>query len=172
MINITPIDDGKTHINTYSQGRTVLGRQLTNFADSPFNHPKHGYFRSLEAFYYYLGSGCQFEGIRDLHGNEAKQYGRMVCQNNKIKISMDENFKDDFIIAIQCKLRENRDILFNLISTDLPLTHYLISKGKIQNKARYRWMLDEVNRIRTLTQGWYINKYGALPKNEILYYKK
>lgn len=38
----TPDNDGITHINLYSKSRTVLGRQLSNFAHSPFKHPKYG----------------------------------------------------------------------------------------------------------------------------------
>lgn len=35
----SPIDDGVTHINVYSKGRTKLGRDLSNFAAIGIIHP-------------------------------------------------------------------------------------------------------------------------------------
>jgi hypothetical protein len=48
-----PEEDGVTHINIYSKGKTELGRWLTNFSYSPFNHPEYGKFLSMEGFWYW-----------------------------------------------------------------------------------------------------------------------
>lgn len=41
-----PKTDGVDHINIYSRGRTPLGQALSNFAHTPFEHPKDGKFAS------------------------------------------------------------------------------------------------------------------------------
>ena len=43
-------NDGVTHINVYSQGKTSIGRALSNFSPLGFNHPKHGHFESVEGY--------------------------------------------------------------------------------------------------------------------------
>ena len=46
-----PLNDGVDHINIYSRGKTQLGRMLSNFYLSPFNHPVYGGFNTVEGFY-------------------------------------------------------------------------------------------------------------------------
>jgi len=46
-------EDGVTHINIYSKGRTTLGQMLSNFEDSPFTC-EDGNFRSIEDYWYWL----------------------------------------------------------------------------------------------------------------------
>lgn len=52
-----PDEDGVTHINIYSKGKTELGRWLTNFSYSPFNHPEYGKFLSMEGFWCWVSTG-------------------------------------------------------------------------------------------------------------------
>ena len=54
---INPDNDGIDHINTYSKGKTELGKLLTNFAHTPFVHPKYGEFQSVEGFWYFKKTG-------------------------------------------------------------------------------------------------------------------
>ncbi len=69
-------EDGITHINIYSKGKTELGRLMSNFALSPFSVPQHGEFKSIEGYWYWLSTGD--ESLRDLYGYEAKKAGRKL----------------------------------------------------------------------------------------------
>ena len=51
---LTPQNDGITHINVYSKGKTTLGRWLTNFAHTPID-TIDGHFESIEGYWYWLG---------------------------------------------------------------------------------------------------------------------
>lgn len=50
---VNPELDGIDHINVYSQGKTKLGRLLSNFANTPFEIPGLGRFQSVESYWYY-----------------------------------------------------------------------------------------------------------------------
>jgi predicted NAD-dependent protein-ADP-ribosyltransferase YbiA (DUF1768 family) len=68
--------DGITHINIYSKGKTTLGRELSNFANTPIE-VTDGYFESIEGYWYWLGSSNKDkELLRNMSGFQAKQYGR------------------------------------------------------------------------------------------------
>jgi hypothetical protein len=60
---INPHKDGIDHINIYSRGKTEVGRQLSNFAHTPFTHKDYGYFNSVEGLWYYLITGCKHENL-------------------------------------------------------------------------------------------------------------
>ena len=53
MYKFNPMQDGITHINIYTQGKTQLGRALSNLFDCEFTVPGYGDFKSLEGFWYY-----------------------------------------------------------------------------------------------------------------------
>lgn len=145
-----PKNDGIDHINTYSKGHTLLGRMLSNFYRSPFRHPEHGAFASVEAFWYYLGTGSVHEALRPLSGYDAKKLGQTLP-----KVPMDGAlFISKIVEAIDCKIANNASIQAELRKTDLPFTHYYYY-GDIQNPKvvpldQYRWMLDtfEAARLR------------------------
>lgn len=163
-------NDGIDHINTYSKGKTTLGRQLTNFAHSPFIHPKHGKFESMEGYWYFIKTGKCFPEFKKVHGFKAKQLGRKLApeadQYDNVNIS--DYFKNEILEGLRLKFRQNKDILLALISTDLPLAHYYVGGNhitgyNIQQLPEYNWIIEEIERIREVTKIWYIEKYGKLP---------
>jgi hypothetical protein len=162
-------NDGKLFINVYSQARTQLGRDLSNFAHTPFTHKKYGEFNSVEGAYYYFYTGRRFEKLRKLSGAWAKSEGLSLIPNEwrNQNAEIDDEFKKIIRECIQCKLRENKNILWVLISTDLPLEHFYVKGERIINKTKHKWILDEIDRIRKVTQKWYIEKYKELPNIEI-----
>jgi hypothetical protein len=162
-------NDGVTFINVYSKSTNTLGRDLSNFANTPFTHPQLGYFQSIEAAWYYLFTGKLHEKLRYLHGAKAKIEGRKKIppEWKEIDIELSDIFKQQILECIQCKLKEHTDILLKLISTDLPLEHFYVYSDVIYNMKEYHWLLDEINRIRSLTKPWYIKKYGDLPTIEL-----
>jgi hypothetical protein len=164
-MNLIAANDGYQFINTYSKSKTTLGRALSNFAHSPFTHPKLGSFQSIEGAWYYLFTGKLHDELRLLHGARAKIEGRKKIPPEwaEENIELSDRFKKQIIECIQCKLRQNRDILMALISTDLPLEHFYVYDEIISNKKQYAWALVEMDRIRKITQKWYVEKYGQLP---------
>lgn len=162
-MEINPHKDGIDHINVYSKGRTKIGRDLSNFAHTPFTHKKHGHFESVEGLWYYLVSGCQFEQLRKLHGFNAKKEGRECV--NKIEwnenLTESEDFKEDIKEGIRQKLRENKNILKELCETNkLPLEHYYVYYSKKDEnkytirKTGYPWIMEEIDRIRDVSNDY------------------
>ena len=146
--DIKPFDDGITHINVYSNGNTSLGKKLSNFYEAPFQHPQYGYFESVEGFYYWIKSGKQFDELKLLSGIQAKNEGKKHC-------SKEDKFSEQDILdiqeAIRCKLRHNKDILKEMISTDLPFVHYYCwYSKKDRNNYTIREVNDNINMISVL----------------------
>lgn len=137
MLGINPDKDGVDHINVYSKGKTELGRLLTNFAKTPFVHPKYGEFSSIEALWYWLS--CKEDKLRPLHGFQAKKVGRECGGEDWVD---DEEFKKTIIEGIACKLEQNPDILKLLKNNTLPLKHYYNYNGKVVEPKNGKWVLD------------------------------
>jgi hypothetical protein len=136
-----PWEDGQTHINVYSKGKTDLGQWLSNFAYSPFKHPKYGSFDSIEGFWYWLSTGMQYDKLRTLHGYLAKAQGK------KYAIIEHPNFEQCIKTAIRAKLIANPDRLRQIIDNPLPLTHYYVYGDKAMH-AGYEWITDYYQEIR------------------------
>ena len=149
----TPDTDGTDHINIYSKGKTELGRLLTNFAHAPFMFPPYGEFASVEAFWYYAKTGFMHEHLKLLHGFKAKQQGKLL---ERVQY---DNFNPLILEAIRCKLRQHKRLRMLLTNSNLPLTHYYAfgSTGawKIVPLPQYQWIVDEIERIRTVCKAHY-----------------
>jgi len=144
---IDPTKDGITHINIYSQGKTELGRMLSNFYRYSIE-TKDGQFNSVEGYWYWLGiEDCkEKEILRKLYGYTAKKTG------NNLKAHFNSRFDDEFekkiLNAIWYKVRRNTHLFVPEISK-LPLEHYYNFSGKIVNvKNKYLWMIDGIDKMR------------------------
>ncbi len=141
-----PNEDGLTHINVYSKGRTELGRWLSNFAYAPFNHPSDGYFASVEAYWYWLStSHPQRDELRSLHGYAAKQRGRALRGADWPKLP-DFEWRIKFVIWLKCCTYPQ--MLNALQASTLPFSHYYVYGTTVRDVPEATWMLDELNRIR------------------------
>jgi len=156
-IELTPDDDGKTHLNLASKAKTKLGKAMSNFGHYPFNHPKYGCFESVEGFQYWLILGGKHDELRLAHGYPAKQLGDRLCEENPqnvVPFTMES--REDMLEALRCKLRQNRGLLHMLVNTKLPLVHYnwygKNGNYKIYRYEDFQWFIDEVERIRTVCQ--------------------
>jgi hypothetical protein len=143
----TPDKDGIDHINLYSKSRTVLGRQLSNFAHSPFKHPEYGEFASVEAFYYWLSTGKSHDHLRSLYGIHAKTAGqeleKVICTN----------FENEIVQAIRLKIKQNPMLAQVLAESTLPLAHYywfgIISNCKVCELPEHDYMVEALEQLRT-----------------------
>lgn len=140
-------DDGVTHINLYTRGRTLLGRMASNLSDCHIEHPRYGRFRTLEGLWYYLKTGKQHEYFRDLNGFECRKKGK------DLKMKWDQDFQRDFKVGIICKLLAHDDLRKLLIESELPLTHYYCY-GKAPNflmmvPSGHEWQIEFWSDMRT-----------------------
>ena len=143
---IEPDQDGITHINVYSNGRTHLGRWLSNFAYERFTHPVHGEFASLEGYWFWNATGRIHENLRALYGASARKVGmtlpRMEMDATEFHMAIYEGF-------LQKALR-NPLMALALKGNRLPLRHYFAYFSKdpevpakvIDYSGKHAWQLE------------------------------
>lgn len=153
--------DGITHINCYSKGRTELGRNLSNFAHVPFKHVQYGFFSSVEAFWYYVATGFKYEHLRRLHGAFAKSAGSKLE-----RVMMDEGeFRKLICEAIEAKITQNPNLLQMLVENELPLEHYYVygtgATAIVRSQTKHRWQLDH---IESIARRWREASHEVPPK--------
>ena len=137
-----PENDGITHINVYSKGKTELGRWLSNFAFTPVYLGNYGHFASIEGYWYWLTR--QDERLRHLHGFAAKKLGRELPA---VKEYEDGHFKDLIESAIEVKIDSYPDKQEEFFNNTLPLDHYYVFGDKVVD-AGHRWIIDYLEEIR------------------------
>ena len=145
---ISPLTDGINHINVYSKGITIFGQRLSNFAQTPFVLPEHGSFQSIEGYWYWLST--KDDKLRELHGYEAKTYGREIRGADWPK---DEDFKRCILEAIRAKIDQNKYLqhYFRYMAAvgPLPFKHYYVQAGAVvYPKEGCQWILDEFDSIQ------------------------
>lgn len=139
---MNPEEDGITHINIYSQGKTALGILLSNFTYLPMFLPE-GTFDSLEGYWYWLLT--KDDRLMRLSGHQAKKLGQKLTQKKEwLKNPIDiKRFK----IAMGAKSR-HQDIEYLLKQSSLPFVHYYVFNGKVVEPKNGKWMLEEWELIR------------------------
>lgn len=144
--------DGTTHINVYSRGKTHLGQMLSNFAETPFNHPRYGRFSSIEGLWYWLSVPAEKEGrdgLRDKSGFAAKKLGRSLRGEDW---NDSPEFKRDITLGIFAKLAIRPELVADLKASTLPLVHYYVAWGKVIDMTDRDWTHKVYVRIRELLQ--------------------
>ena len=144
--DIDPDKDGVDHINVYSQGKTDLGKFLSNFAHTPIDLPE-GHFESIEGYWHYLGlpDNCREKSkLKKLWGAEARSVGRGLRKRYGTKHKSD--FKDKIRHAIDVKLLEYQTLWVNDDAVFLPLEHYYVFKdGRINDQRKqFGWLTDMI----------------------------
>lgn len=161
-----PEKDGVDHINAYSKARTKVGRRLTNYARTPFEHRILGKFESMEGFWFWLASGRQYNRLRTVSGFNAHELGRVCLENIEYEKVVDDKFKKWIKEATEAKFRQNTDLLQELIETgDLPIVHYyydyknpVLSEAKVEYLPQHQWQMEIIMEIRSKTQAWMKSK--------------
>jgi hypothetical protein len=140
-----PALDGVDHINVYSQGRTELGRLLSNFAHTPFTVPRDGTFASVEAYWYWLqcDDPAARERLRPLYGYRAKQTGRALRVPDYGRVH-DLEFRRAIARAIREKIRQTPRLAGMLVRSTLPLAHYYVYGEKVVMPADNEWILESI----------------------------
>jgi len=133
--NVNQQDDGVTHINVYSQAKTVLGRSLSNFAHTPFT-TKDGTFQSVESWWYWFKT--KDDVYKNLIGFKAKQFYRANNTETNLSNPSIEELKEIYI----AKLEQHPAIKEMLLANDLPFAHYYEFKGKKVNANDFLWTVQ------------------------------
>jgi hypothetical protein len=145
---INPEEDGITHINVYSKGKTALGRWLSNFQYCPIQTISHGRFNSIEGLWYYLGTDHpEKEKLRRLYGYQAKKIGKEMKKVSKVSCP-------DFEVRIMEALSDKisimpEDLHEDFYCSDLPLKHYYNYGGKVVDVKDCKWILEFLEKLRT-----------------------
>ena len=162
-----PSDDGITHINTYSRGKTELGRWLSNFAHEPILTPV-GNFNTLEGLYHYLKItlSCRaanvsihpivredVEKLRYADGHRAKTLGRdikVLVRRMGVRTIEEptSEFNRLFTEAMEIKLRANPKRLAELmdcLDDGMPLLHYYVTGKKVMYKPHFNWLGERIH---------------------------
>lgn len=161
-----PSEDGKTHLNVYSKGRTEVGRFLTNLAHTPFEHPIWGPFQSVEGFWYWYFSPKRSDKLRELHGVEAKMVGRVLSKrkDNKDGFAITPIQKSVIREVIRFKVRKYPEMWPAIARTEgLPFVHYYVVPGGgiIDMTEKYQWVMDELTDIRSKLVSYYQDRKGT-----------
>jgi len=146
---LNPNEDGITHINIYSKGKTSLGQMLSNFYNNISDiKTKDGGFKSVEGYWYWLSVDSNQNDkniLRLAHGFNAKKVGKQLV--DRFGRRFDDDFEDKIIRAIWNKAQQNI-LLFDVKYKDLPFEHYYNYGGKIHDvKDKYLWMIDGIDRM-------------------------
>ena len=137
-----PAEDGTTHINVYSKGATLLGRLLSNFARTPVLLPEHGYFASIEGYWYWLQ--VRDDKLRHVSGWPAKKLGRSI-RGSRLITTLPPDFQERIKIALRCKIQQHAALQKLLRGTPqyMPFMHYYVYNGiAVDRTQESQWMLD------------------------------
>lgn len=142
----SPTKDGIEHINIYSKGKTELGKLLSNFAYSPFEHKVYGKFNTIEGFWHWLKTDKQYDIFRKCSGAEAKSMSK------NYSFVLNKDFKAEIKKFILLKIEQNEKIRELLKASTLPLTHYYYygteENGKVVVPDNSKWVIDHIELIR------------------------
>ena len=133
--NIKLCDDGVTHINVYSQAKTILGRSLSNFAHTPFT-TKDGTFQSVESWWYWFKT--KNDVYKNLVGFKAKQFYRANNSEANLSNPSIEELREIYL----AKLEQHPEIKEMLLANNLPFAHYYVMSGKKINANEYLWTVQ------------------------------
>lgn len=162
-------DDGVTHINIYSGGKTPLGRFLSNFTYATTETP-HGRFNSLEGYYHYLKSTMAIIGspnsnelfhqyndtlyqLRQASGKSAQHFGRALRQQlmaNGVWFDDTQSIIKNglFVEALKSKISSS-GYRERFLASTLPFTHYYLFGNTINFKPHYNDLSDVLTELRS-----------------------
>ncbi len=140
--------DGVHHVNVYSKGNTLLGKLLSNFAETNIN-VEGEIFASVESWWYWMKmknlnetfllpifSVEQVEEIKNRPGFQAKEFFRKLYKDKDLSCNpTKEQLKKIYLL----KLEQHPQIKELLLQNELPLRHYYIVYGKQIEPKEFLW---------------------------------
>lgn len=147
--------DGDTHINIYPQGKTCLGRWLSNFTHEPITIEGDGYFPSIESYWYFLRSNGD-PRFHKVSGFSAKSLGKTLCDDHK---QIDAKFIEKIKHALDLKIKVNKNIMCKFADSELPFCHYYVFGDK-RHDAGYEWIIEHFELRRKQLKEYYGRNYS------------
>ena len=139
-----PIRDGIDHINIYSEGKTAVGRWMSNFARVPIQIGGIT-FASIESYWYWLA--CHDDRLPPMYGYEAKALGKKICGNAARILSDTPEFQEKIRAALIEKCRQCPGMVILIRQSKLPLTHYYVFAGQ-PRLADFGWLINFWREVR------------------------
>lgn len=147
--------DGETHINIYSQGKTAIGRWLSNFTHEPINIEGDGYFPSIESYWYFLRTGGD-ERFHKVSGFNAKKLGKELQDDHT---PIDDTFIEKIKHALDLKIKVDKTKMREFAASTLPFCHYYVFGGA-KKDAGYEWILEHFELRRKQLKEYYGRNYS------------
>lgn len=128
-----------------TQSRSTLGKMMSNLANASVTVPDDGWFRSIEAYWYWLQT--HDSNLRYMHGIEAKRWGQQSKREMEPQMSKsDPKFRQKICHAIKVKIANHPDLRKMFNENKLSFTHLGFYNGEEVNMAeRCQWWLDFIN---------------------------
>lgn len=111
-------------LNAYSGSDDRLGFLLSNFAQTPFDHPVHGKFESVEGWWYWYGAGGD-ERLRAMYGYTAKKFGAGLTRVHR------PDMIAQLESVLECKIASSSELQTLLKTNTLPIVHHYTYGGGV-----------------------------------------
>lgn len=136
--------DGVDHINMSHFANTRLGKFLDINAYTPFYHRELLNFNSVGGLWYFVKCVEPTETFRYLHGSDCRAEAR------KHAIREVEGFKTIIADATWIKINTNKQVIADIIDSDLPFKSYFYSGEFNMKKSTPEsiWYIEAVETIR------------------------
>lgn len=152
--SLTPdrAEDGKTHINVhYNFANTSLGRMLSTYYVSAFEHPYFGRFKCIEGFWLFVKLGCRDDTFRAMTGVKARSYYKALMNKEMTRERDVPNAEQHLLIANWVKLQANTgNLRRELNESVLPFDqYYLFGAGKVPIRpVDWKLTVDVLTKLR------------------------
>lgn len=163
--------DGISHINIYSRGKTKLGKQLTNMYHFKFIYDNVEFISVEQAWHFY--KFCKYPELANKilkldSSFKCLDFAKANKQNDidTQSVMFKELMKDVIRTRLECD-----EPLMNLLRNSwLPFEHYYAYSSKIHDQRhKYEWLINIFEDFRTELQFEYLDnllsKYGNLCYN-------
>lgn len=123
-VTISKTQNGLAHFNINLESKQEFTRLLHPAWRFPFTHPVYGTFQCLDAFRWYLQSGCTQEIFREKYGHAMAQHGRarkresiqdevgVLSEAFKLQLAQNSRLKEAFDEAVEKTVEEGKPITF------------------------------------------------------------
>ncbi len=157
-IELSPAQDGVTHINISLNGKTELGRMLHPSYMLPVKHPELGEFKTHETFRQWLKSGRTSLRMPGMDPNEARQ---LASRMKTVRIPAEE-YADLMCEALTSKIEFNpglKKALLESAAKNLPFVSYTLKTVEtsypgetrtevVDHTDLFEWMFFHLNILR------------------------
>lgn len=166
MININPLDDGITHVNIYTKGKTNLGKMLSNFhqcdiiIDGIKYRTVEHYWQWAKAIYVNdLATATSILKMRSA-ASVKKAGSDLNTKHGILSIYVkSEVFRELIRKAITLKVHSNASLKKLLTYNIRPFTHYYVyNNTAIEQDTHYGWMLNHIERLQLSLQREYLDQ--------------